>query len=77
MEINLASASDHVFIGKLTEITLANLGDEAFGVSQLVEKTGLIHVVIRPMINCAICRVFKRYWLLNTRRIINESNEIV
>ncbi|MDF1561287.1 MAG: helix-turn-helix domain-containing protein [Bacteroidales bacterium] len=45
--MNLASDSDSVFIGKLTEITLANLGDEAFGVKQLVEKTGLSHFVIR------------------------------
>ena len=45
--MNLASDADSVFIGKLTEITLANLGDEAFGVKQLVEKTGLSHFVIR------------------------------
>lgn len=45
--MNLASDADSVFIGKLTEITLANLGDGAFGVKQLVEKTGLSHFVIR------------------------------
>jgi TolB-like protein/AraC-like DNA-binding protein len=45
--MSLASDADSVFIGKLTEITLANLGDEAFGVEQLVEKTGLSQFVVR------------------------------
>lgn len=48
--MNLASAADSVFIGELTEITLANLGDETFGVEQLVEKTGLSHFVVRHRI---------------------------
>ena len=46
-KMTLASDPDSVFIGKLTEITLANLGDEAFGVEQLVKKTGLSHFVVR------------------------------
>ena len=35
------SARDQILINKLTEITLANLGDENFGVKELAREAGI------------------------------------
>jgi len=45
--MNLSLSSDKEFIAKLSEIVLANLGNENFGVEQLVEQSGLSSSVIR------------------------------
>jgi len=45
--MNLSFSSEKEFIAKLSEMVLANLGDENFGVEQLVEKSGLSSSVIR------------------------------
>ncbi len=45
--MNLSFSSDKEFIIKLSEMVLANLGDENFGVEQLVEQSGLSSTVIR------------------------------
>jgi len=37
---------DQKFVGKLTEIILANLGNENFGVSELVKQAGTSHFVL-------------------------------
>lgn len=59
--MSLASDSDSVFIGKLTEIILANLGDESFGVEQLVEKTGLSHFVIRHRVKAITKKTISQF----------------
>ncbi len=59
--MNLASDADSVFIGKLTEITLANLGDEAFGVEQLVAKTGLSHFIIRHRVKAITKKTISQF----------------
>jgi len=45
--MNLSFSSDKEFIAKLSELVLDNLGDENFGVEQLVEQSGLSSSVIR------------------------------
>lgn len=59
--MNLASAIDSVFIYNLTEITLANLEDEKFGVRQLVEKTGLSHFVIRHRVKAITKKTISQF----------------
>ena len=59
--MSLASDADSVFIGKLTEITLDNLGDESFGVEQLVEKTGLSHFVIRHRVKAITKKTISQF----------------
>ena len=41
------SAKDQIHINKLTEITLANLGDENFGVRELTKEAGIRSTVIQ------------------------------
>lgn len=45
--VNLHLASDEEFIRQLTEMVLAHLDDETFGVDQLVERSGLSNPVLR------------------------------
>jgi TolB-like protein/AraC-like DNA-binding protein/tetratricopeptide (TPR) repeat protein len=45
--MNLSSTNDKEFIQKITEIVLANLGNEKFGVEELVNETGMNPSVIR------------------------------
>lgn len=40
-------ANNQIFISKLTEITLANLGDENFGVNELAHELGISHQILR------------------------------
>ncbi len=40
-------ANDKIFISKLTEITLANLGNENFGVNELANELGVSHHILR------------------------------
>lgn len=40
-------AHDKIFLSKLTEITLANLGNENFGVNELANKMGVSHHILR------------------------------
>ena len=39
--------NDKVFISKLTDITLANLSDENFGVNELAHEMGISHHILR------------------------------
>lgn len=45
--MNLSFSSDKEFVKKLSEIVLANLDDENFGVEQLIEQSGLSSSIIR------------------------------
>ena len=38
---------DQIFISKLTEITLANLSDENFGVNEFAHELGISHHILR------------------------------
>jgi uncharacterized protein (TIGR02145 family) len=40
-------ANDNIFISKLTEITLANLGNESFDVRELAQELGVSHHTLR------------------------------
>lgn len=64
--MSLASDADSVFIGKLTEITLANLGDDSFGVEQLVKKTGLSHFVVRHRVKAITKKTISQF-IVETR----------
>lgn len=48
--MNLAHTSDQEFIKRLTDIAEANLGDEKFGVDELVRLTGLSAHIVRQRI---------------------------
>ena len=37
------SANNQIFIRKLTDITIANLGNETFGVKELVQRSGMTY----------------------------------
>ena len=43
---------DQKFISKLTEITLANLGDENFGVKELARESGMSRYTLTPEAIC-------------------------
>jgi AraC-like DNA-binding protein len=49
--VNEHLANDKVFISKLTEITLANLGDENFGVNELAHELGVSHHFLRRQLH--------------------------
>ncbi|MBG0858891.1 MAG: hypothetical protein IQL11_05260, partial [Bacteroidales bacterium] len=42
--MNESISTDQIFISKLTEIVLANLGNENFGVKELIRRSGMSRI---------------------------------
>ena len=52
---------DQIFISKLTEIILANLGNESFGVNELVHKAGISHYSLNRRLYAITNKTIKQF----------------
>jgi TolB-like protein/AraC-like DNA-binding protein/Tfp pilus assembly protein PilF len=52
---------DQIFISKLTEIILANLGNENFGVNELVQQSGLSHYSLTRRLQAISNKTIKQF----------------
>jgi TolB-like protein/AraC-like DNA-binding protein len=52
---------DQIFISKLTEIILANLGNENFGINELVQEAGISHYSLTRRLNAITNKTIKQF----------------
>ena len=52
---------DQIFIRKLTEITLANLGKENFGIKELAHELGMSHYSYKSRLYAITNKTFKQF----------------
>ena len=54
-------AKDKIFISKLIEIIRANLGNENFGVNELVHETGISHYSLKRRLQAITNKSIKQF----------------
>jgi AraC-like DNA-binding protein/TolB-like protein len=73
-----ASTSEEQFLKKLTEITVANLHNEQFGVNQLAQKAGMsrsqIHRRLKAISNKSVSQFIREVRLEKAKEFLEEGN---